>query len=263
MNANKNTQVPYAAGHRAQLIRESVSIAGFESVAHLARRFSVSEMTIRRDLEKLEAEGQIRRTHGGAIPELRTKIELDYQARQQRQAPEKAIVGKLAADLVENGQSVFIDAGTTTLAMARELKKRPNLTLTIISNSLLLQMERLESSKIQVILVGGSVLPQTMSLYGSLAQENISQMRFDWAFLGTGGIDIARGLTLSTMEEIPIKKAAAKSANRVAVLADHTKLGRNALSLFMSIDSVDIVITDKGSITPGAKIRRSRDIIPL
>ena len=89
------------------------------------------------------------------------------------------------------------------------------------------------------------MLNSTVSLVGTLAQDNLNAMRFDWAFLGTGGIDLERGLTHSTMEEIPVKKTAAASAQKVAVLADNSKFGYNALSLFMPIDKVDSIITNQ------------------
>ena len=227
---------------RADWILDIISTSGFGSVSDLARRLEVSEMTIRRDLDKLEAEGHIRRTHGGAIAEQRTQVEIAYRDRKKRRAAEKEKIGALAARLVESGQRLFLDAGTTVLAMVEHLKKLKNLQ--IITTSLPIQAELIDSPGIEAILAGGQVLSSTMSLVGTLAQDNISTMRFDWAFLGTGGIDIERGLTHSTMEEIPVKKAAAASASKVAVLADHTKFAVQALALFMPIDDIDIIITD-------------------
>lgn len=245
MNRNNTLQAVLSPEQRSERILDLLSTTGFSSVSDLARVLKVSEMTIRRDLDKLETEGHIRRTHGGAITESRTQIEIDYSSRKKRHEREKEKIGLLAANLVKSGQSVFVDAGTTTLAMAKYLKKLKNLR--IITNSLPLQTELLDSNNTEVILIGGRILTHTMSLVGTLAHENLVNMRFDWTFLGTGGIDFKRGLTHSTMEEIPIKKAAAQSAGKVAVLADHTKFGYNALAFFMSIEEIDIIITDTKS----------------
>jgi DeoR family transcriptional regulator, fructose operon transcriptional repressor len=242
MNRN-NTKQTISSEHRLGNILDQLSSTGFSSVSNLAIALDVSEMTIRRDLGKLESQGYIRRTHGGAITEARTQIELDYRARQKRQAQAKEKIGKLATGLVQNGQSIFVDAGTTTLSMAKHLKSLKYVR--VVTNSLPVQTELLDNTNIEVILIGGRILTSTMSLVGTLAQENLSTMRFDWAFLGTGGIDLERGLTHSTMEEIPIKKNAAESATKVAVLADHTKFGYNALTLFMPIENVNLIITNK------------------
>ncbi|MHB9071368.1 MAG: DeoR/GlpR family DNA-binding transcription regulator [Sedimentisphaerales bacterium] len=239
-NKNRNGQ---SAQQRLDAILDLISTSGFTSVTEVAQQMNVSEMTIRRDFDKLEAEGLIRRAHGGAIAEHRTQVELDYRARQQRRTQEKTRIGQIAASLVQDGQSVFLDAGTTVLAMVKFLKQMKNLH--IVTSSLPVQMELTSCPNINVILVGGQIFPHTMSYVGPLAIENIQSMRFDWAFLGTGGIDVDRGLTYSTLEEIPVKKAAAASAAKVAVLADSTKFGYAALSLIMPINSVDFIITDK------------------
>ena len=240
--ANQNRNVP-SAQQRLDTILDLIYTSGFTSVTEVAQQMNVSEMTTRRDFDKLEAEGLIRRAHGGAIAEHRTQVELDYRARQQRRSPEKMHIGQIAASLVEEGQSIFLDAGTTVLAMVKFLKQMKNLR--IVTSSLPVQMELVNYPNINVILIGGQIFPHTMSYVGPLALENIQAMRFDWAFLGTGGIDVDRGLTHSTMEEIPIKKAAAASAKKVAALADSTKFGYNALSQILPISSVQYIVTDK------------------
>ena len=243
MNTRANIKTTLSPDQRLDKILELISSTGFGGVSELSKMLSVSEMTIRRDMEKLEAEGHIRRTHGGALTEARSQYELDFKLRQKRFAGEKKIIGRIAAKQVKQGQCVFVDAGTTTLAMAEYLKLTGNIT--VVTNSLPLYSELLDCKDIEVILTGGKALTSTMSLVGTLAQDNLTAMRFDWAFLGTGGVDLERGLTHSTMEEIPIKKAAAGSAKKVAVLADNSKFGYNALSLFMPLEKIDLIITNK------------------
>src|SRR3989338_880458 len=111
INQNRNE----SAQQRLDAILDLIYTSGFTSVTEVARQVKVSEMTIRRDFDKLEAEGLIRRAHGGAIAEHRTQVELDYRARQQRRAQEKMRIGQVASSLVQEGQSVFLDAGTTLL----------------------------------------------------------------------------------------------------------------------------------------------------
>ncbi len=228
---------------RVEMILDVLSREGFISVSELAGRLDMSEMTIRRDFDRLESEGLVRRTRGGAVPENRTQIDLNYQARQRLRAREKDSIGKLAAKMVTRGQRIFLDAGTTVLAIVKYLRGIDHLQ--IITNSIPAQMELMNYSSVEVILVGGNVLPLTLSTVGPIAQEMIANMRFDWAFLGTGGIDVNRGLTHSTLEEIPIKKTAAASAEKVAILADHTKFGQNALAMFMGFDKIDMIVTDQ------------------
>jgi DeoR/GlpR family transcriptional regulator of sugar metabolism len=124
-------------------------------------------------------------------------------------------------------------------------------------------MELMSHNGLDVILIGGQILPHTMSYVGPLALENIHNMRFDWAFLGTGGVEIDRGLTHSTMEEIPIKRAAAASAAKVVVLADSTKFGYNALSLIMPISAVHYIITEKFSDELNSKLRQSGNSVKV
>jgi DeoR family transcriptional regulator, fructose operon transcriptional repressor len=245
MNKEKpiNNNIEACPAERTEIILDLIYSRGFLSVRDVAQHLKVSEMTIRRDFDKLDAEGLIRRTYGGAVAEHRAQVDLDFKARQNRRREEKEKVGMLAATLLQSGQSVFLDAGTTVLAAVKYLKNIKNLQ--IISNSLPIYSELLSYNYPNLVLVGGQVLGLTLSLVGTLAQENISGMRFDWAFLGTAGIDINRGLTHSAMEEIPIKRAAAKSAKKIAVLADHSKLDYSALAFFMPTEQIDVIVTDQ------------------
>jgi DeoR family transcriptional regulator, fructose operon transcriptional repressor len=228
---------------RRDSILDLVYTTGFTSVAEVAQKTRVSEMTIRRDFDRLENEGLIHRAHGGAIAEHRMEIELDYRTRQLYRAQEKDKIAQIAASLIKDGQSIFLDAGTTVLAMVKFIKPKKNIH--IVTSSLPVQIEMVNEASIDLIVVGGQMQKFTMSYVGPLAIENIQSMRFDWAFLGTGGIDVDRGLTHSTIEEIPIKKAASLSSSKIAVLADNTKFYQPALSLIMPIDDVDYIITDK------------------
>ena len=248
------------ASQRAEIVLDHVSRTGFVTVSDLAQKIGVSEMTIRRDFDRLESEGLIRRMHGGAVVRPEMNVELNYLARLSQRSVEKTVIGRLAAELVHPGQTLFIDAGSTLLELAKHLKNIVGLT--IVTNSLPAQAELLKSNN-EVLLVGGKILPLTMSLVGLIAEENVSKLHFDWAFLGTAGIDVKHGLTHSAFEEIPIKKLASKAAAKVAVLADHTKFGHKALSFFMSFEEIDAVVTDQIDSKDAAFLKDSHPSIEV
>lgn len=230
------------ARKRQSLIVAFIGKESFCGITDLAGRFDVSEMTIRRDLEHLESEGLLRRTPGGAIPMAGIQVGVGFELRRQVNQAEKDAIGRLAAGLVQEGQTVFLDAGTTVLAMARCLKNMRRVQ--IVTSSLPVQVELAESNSCDVILIGGTLLKYTVSLVGVLAADNVSNMRFDWAFLGSSGIDLTRGLAHNAMEEIPVKRAAAASASKVVVLADRSKFRQQGLSPFLSVEEIDVIVTD-------------------
>lgn len=241
-----NKEITAHSYHQEQRIERILNIlygVDFSSVAKLAEQFHVSEMTIRRDLDRLERDGFIRRTHGGAVLLQRAKYNIDYRIRHQCHSAEKDAIGRLAAGLVRDGQNIFLDAGTTVLAIVKHLHSLKGLKA--VTSSLTVQMELLNMPGVEIILVGGKVMALTMSLAGPLARDAIARMRFDWAFLGAAGIDIHAGLTADAVEEISIQQAAVESARQVAVLADHTKFEHNALSVFMPFDKIHYLITDQ------------------
>lgn len=230
-----------AARKRESLIVDFIRDESFCGIADLAERFNVSEMTIRRDLGRLESEGLLRRTPGGAIPMSGIRVGIDFELRRQENQAEKDKIGCLAAGLVQEGQTVFLDAGTTVLAMARGLKNMRRVQ--VVTSSLPVQVELAESNNFDVILIGGALLKHTVSLVGVLAVDNISNMRFDWAFLGSSGINLTRGLSHNALEEIPVKRAAA-AASKVVVLSDRSKFHQQGLSPFLPVEEIDVIVTD-------------------
>lgn len=240
--SQRSGKISIAARKRESLIVEFIRNESFGGIADLAGRFDVSEMTIRRDLERLDSEGLLRRTPGGAIPTSGIRVGIDFELRRQENQAEKDKIGCLAAGLVQEGQTVFLDAGTTVLAMARCLKNMRRVQ--IVTSSLPVQVELAESNNFDVILIGGALLKHTVSLVGVLAVDNVSNMRFDWAFLGSSGINLTRGLSHNALEEIPIKRAAVASASKVVVLADRSKFHQQGLSPFLSVEEIDVIVTD-------------------
>jgi DeoR/GlpR family transcriptional regulator of sugar metabolism len=228
---------------RLKRINELVLKNGYMSVIDLAAQLSVSDMTVRRDLEKLELEGLISRTHGGAYTK-QAGVVIDYHVRATVHPEEKESIGKLAYSLINPGESIFIDAGSTAsfLALAIDDRKR----LTVVTHSLVVAEALLNKVNVDAILLGGKVHSLTRSMIGPLAEEAVGRFKYTKSFLGTSGINLSEGFTASTLEEIPIKKTASENSKQVIVLADSTKLHTQGLSLFLNFCKVNMVITDWG-----------------
>ena len=231
-----------SADQRRHRILDLLSRDGYESIQALARVMRVSEMTIRRDLNVLESEGLIRRTHGGAVTESIGQVDLDYVARRAQHAVAKRQIGAAAAAHVKDGDIIFLDAGTTVLAMTEHLLHRRNLTVVTHSLAVVDQLNGREG--IALFLLGGQVRRDLMSVVGFQAEEFLASFALDKAFLGTGGIDPRRGLTHSTVEEIPIKKRTAQLAREVYVLADLSKFGKGGMMFFLPPSQIDCLITE-------------------
>jgi DeoR/GlpR family transcriptional regulator of sugar metabolism len=228
---------------RMDKVMEILARKGYRSVAELSEDLEVSEMTVRRYLDKLEERALIKRTHGGAFAG-QEMIEVDYRVRETVRRAEKEAIGRAAWSLVQPGESIFIDAGTTTahLALAMDDTRR----ITVVTHSTIVLQALEHKSNIETILLGGKVHAASNSLIGPIAEETVRQFRFTKAFLGTVGINLEEGFTQSNMEEVPVKKQAAANAREVIVLADSSKFNRVVLVLFLGLDQVHTVVTDKG-----------------
>jgi DeoR family transcriptional regulator of aga operon len=224
------------------MVLERLQETGEVSVAELSRDAGVSEMTIRRDLEALERTGALRRVHGGAISGVSRSYEPPFALREGRQADAKERIGRAAAQLISDGDTLVIDVGSTTLELARALKDANRLT--IITPSLRVADELSENAGLRVILTGGIARPGERSLVGDLAERAFEELHPDVAFLGVGGIDAVAGLTEFNLEDTRVKRAALNSARRCVVLADSTKLGKVAFARVCPLERVDVLVTD-------------------
>lgn len=216
---------------------------GYRSVSELAEDLAVSEVTVRRYLDRLEQRALIRRTHGGAFAGLEM-IEVDYRVRETEHRAEKEAIGRLAWSLIQPGESVYLDAGSTIayLAAAMDDTRR----ITVVTNSTIVLAALENRSNIETILLGGRVHAASHSLVGLVAEENAAQFRFTRAFLGAAGVNVEQGLTQSNVEEVPVKKRAAANSREVIVCADSSKFGRDVLVMFLGLGQVHTVITDTG-----------------
>jgi DeoR/GlpR family transcriptional regulator of sugar metabolism len=210
-------------------------------IADLKDMFNVSEETIRRDLRKLEADGLVKRTHGGAILTDSVHVVPPIQQRKQQHLSEKAAIAEKAVELIRDSSAVMLDSGSTTMEIARRLANRP---VTVLTNDLAIAAELMSSLQVQLIVLGGSHQRGTTSLAGPECEEMIRRYHVDMVFLGTGGIGARQGLTTSSSTERLIKRAMMESGDTVYCVADSSKFGRAALVSYARPDEIDGIITN-------------------
>jgi DeoR family fructose operon transcriptional repressor len=225
---------------RQQHMRQLIQDHGVVRVTELAERFGVSEMTVRRDLEVLEAAGHLERTFGGAVAAEQSAFESSYMVRLQTQVEDKACLARYAATLVQPGDTVALDASTTSLALAKELAR---LDITVITNSLDVAQE-LRSASPRVILTGGYLRQVAGSFAGPLACHMLSEMRVDHLFFSAKGLLVPDGLMDSDLDEIEVKRAMFKSSARKTALVDCSKFGKRALGRIVSLAELDLLVTN-------------------
>ncbi len=212
------------------------------TVNQIVEYFDVSLATARRDLETLADQGKVQRVHGGAIAVRQALPEPPVLQRAAEQTPEKMRIGQAAADLVADGETVFLSSGTTVLEVARRL--RGTRTLTVITNSLLVVNELADARDLTVINLGGILRHSEMSLIGHITELALSELRADKVILGIRAIDPENGLTSGYVPETMTDRAILKIGREVIVVADHTKCGASATAFVAPITSVHTLITD-------------------
>ena len=228
-----------------------VEQTGYVKATDLQEAFGVSHMTIQRDLHDLDHRGLIRRVRGGAAA-LSTR-EIGYGSRERINRQEKEAIGRAAAALVQNGQSVFVDAGTTALEVARHLAKRPFAKLNLVTTSVKISAEVAGLPNLRVKQLGGDLYAQSFGVAGPDVAEALGKLNLDWAFLGTAGVDLTAGLTNGNAYEIGVKRAAISSSHRTAFLADESKFGTKALVQILGADEPHTLITTATLSSQNAK----------
>lgn len=228
---------------RRRSILELLHRDGRVLVTELSKFFNISQITIRKDLEVLDSQGRIQRTHGGALP-LQSGALLDPSLREKEKLhrKEKMRIAAAAAKLVEEGQSVLLDSGTTTTAIARALKDVGKLT--IITNATNIAAE-LAGTNIEVILTGGTLRKNSFSLVGPLAEQTLRQLSADILFLGVDGFDTKVGLFTPNLLEAQVNRTMVEISRRIIAVCDSSKFGRRSLCTIMPASAVHEVITDK------------------
>ena len=224
---------------RDQIMKE-LTRAGRVEVLELARRHGVSEHTIRRDLKSLAERGFLQKTHGGAV--ALNPARLDWNARVVTLPAAKERIGAAAAKLIEPGQTVILEAGSTTLALARQLTVRP---VTIMTNSLDVARLFEAAAEVTLIVLGGVWDAQARAFRGVAAQQILASYRADWTVLGACALHPATGATVVREDDAVLKRAMVEVGLRTAVLADHSKRGQAAAHLILPTERLELVVTDE------------------
>lgn len=238
---NENSQM--LIDERRRHILALVHSQGRVLVGELSRTLGSSQITIRKDLEHLQSRGLVQRTHGGAL-RLQSGALFDpsLQEKQKQHSQEKLRIADEAARMVQEGQCIMLDSGTTTTAVAHALRRFSQLTL--ITNAVNIAAD-LASTSFEVILIGGTLRKNSFSLVGPLAEDVLGEMHADILFLGVDGFDVETGITTPNFLESRVNRAMVRASRRVVVVCDSTKFSRRSLSRIVPTSAVHCVITDK------------------
>lgn len=227
---------------RQQKIVDTVNERKSIRVTELSQIFSVTEETIRRDLEKLESEKKLSRSHGGAISiNPSDSLEIPYTQREITNVEEKNQIALEAVKHVEEGDKVILDASTTAWYMAKSL---PDIQITVLTNSIKVAMALSTKKQITVISTGGTLLPKSLSFVGPLAESSLDTYHVNKAFISCKGLHIDRGISESDEQQARIKKKMIDSADSVCIMIDHSKFGVQAFSRLSGLEVIDNIITD-------------------
>ena len=235
---------------RRQSILEIIHEQGSARVENMAKKYAVSEVTIRNDLNYMEGRGLIHRSHGGALLKQNVGYDHPLVEKQHIKMTEKREIAQAAAELIENGDSIILDSGTTTFAMLQYLEHKKDIT--IITNAVNIAYAAVSQSNIQTLLTGGFLRKRSFSLVGPDAEETLSKYYVDKLFIGIDGLDIEYGISTPNPEEASLNRIMVSISREVIVVADSSKFGRSSLSKICGVDSITKLVTDK-SIDPEFK----------
>jgi DeoR/GlpR family transcriptional regulator of sugar metabolism len=228
---------------RQQKIIELINERKSMRVTELSQFFAVTEETIRRDLEKLEKEKRLSRSHGGAISVTSTdSLEIPYTEREIMNVKEKKKIALEAIKYITEGDKIILDASTTAWYMAKSL---PDVQMTVLTNSIKVTMELSSKKQITVISTGGTLLPKSLSFVGPLAESSLDVYHVNKAFISCKGLHIDRGISDSNEQQALVKEKMINSADYVCMMIDHTKFGVQAFSRFSDLNVIDQIITDR------------------
>ncbi len=235
----------YIPAERQKKMMEYIELHTSAQIHELAQEFHVSEATVRRDLDELDQQGVLRRTHGGAIKMDRsTSYEHMYAEKIGLMTEEKQRIAASAARMVHNGDTVMIDSGTTAFFIAQALSRHENLTL--ITNDLYIAYQTPIHPSSTLIVTGGTRRQGRQELVGTLTENFVRDTHVDIAFVGADGIDFSAGITNANFAEVGVKRLMIASAHRSVIVADHSKFGRVALARICDLQEGGLILTDSG-----------------
>jgi DeoR family transcriptional regulator of aga operon len=241
-------QAPMLIEERRQHILSLIQRQGRVLVDELSNDLDRSKITIRKDLDYLESKALLLRTHGGALPARAGALsDPTIQEKEELHHEEKVRIAKAAAAMVSDGQCIILDSGTTTTEIARAILSLRGLT--VITNALNIAAD-MARSDFEIILIGGTLRKNSLSVVGPLAEDVLKEMHADIVFLGVDGFDTKVGLTTPNVLEARVNRAMVEAAEKVVAVCDSSKFNRRSLSLIVGTSAIDHVITDS-NLAPG------------
>ena len=228
------------------------------TVGEISEQFGVSVATVRRDLESLEGQGVIQRFHGGAKAIKQAPPELPVLQRSEQRSDEKGRIGRATAELIDDGDTVFLGSGTSVLEVAKHLHRRKSLT--VITNSLLVLNELSRMPEITIVGLGGMLRHNEMSMIGHITEQALTEVRAQKTVMGIRAIDVQNGLTNDYLPETKTDRAILAQQGQIIIVADHSKCGRVSTALVAPLSAVDTLVTDDKAPSEFVDTLKSRGI---
>ncbi len=245
---------------RRDKILELLKEDGSAKVVELAKLFKVTEVTIRQDLEKLEAEDLIIKEHGGAYLKNVADQVSSFSLAHQENLDKKEVIAQKCLEFIESGDTIILDSGSTTTEIAKKIKTSNIRNLTIITNALNIALMLGTEPSIEVIMTGGEFKPPTLSLTGQKAADFFKGLNVQKLFLATAGISLKAGLTYPSISDIIVKTAMIDAAEVTYLVADSTKIGKSALASLGALGLINYIITDAGIEEKHKEVFRENEI---
>lgn len=243
---------------RREKILELICEDGHAKVLDLSRLFKVTEVTIRQDLERLEKEGMIRREHGGAVLTNMDAGVRNLTLQNQKRMVEKVAIARKAVSLIEDGDTIILDSGSTTTEIAKLLVDFQHIT--VITNALNIAFILGAHPNINLVVTGGEFKAPTLSLTGQKAADFFYNLNVDKLFLATAGITLKSGLTYPSISDICVKRAMIESANEVYLVADSSKIGINSFASLGALSLINLLITDSHISKENEEMLNNNDV---
>ncbi|MCR5746999.1 MAG: DeoR/GlpR family DNA-binding transcription regulator [Lachnospiraceae bacterium] len=233
------------SAERRNLILQEAQVKKKVFVNDLSKRFNVSEETIRRDLEKLDEDGFVKKGYGGAVLNEDYGTDLPLNIRCKTNPEGKSKIADLTEDEIVSGDHIFLDASSTTAFISRMLKKKEIAKLSVITNSIENAVTLGSIDGTHVILTGGTLKYESMSLMGAKTLETIGQYHMDKAFISCNGLDMESGITEGNDDTVSVKQAAIEASDKIYLVVDSEKFGRTSFSQVCDLSRIDVLITDR------------------
>ena len=229
---------------RRRSVLDLVDQEGQVTVVDMVRRFSISAVTVRNDLDALASIGAVVRSHGGAVRRLEATQDYPLRTKETLHRDEKIRIGRAAAELVQPRETIILDSGTTTAEVARHLKRLKVQSLTVITNALNIAVELADAPGISLIMIGGLLRPIACSFVGPQAEAMMNEFHADRLFLAVDGFDLENGPSTPDLLEAQLNNVMIRSAKEVNVVADFSKLGRRSVSKIGPFERIRRLVTD-------------------